>query len=129
MISSLPGFVVRPFSLVKQQVYLNSVGYNNTIQRCFAFACSREYHLTGEILDERRIENIKTLAVLYDKNVYLYHEDLAKLERYNRGGIGYIVLHKDINDVYSVVSYTDENGQHITLFSVYHPLIQGLLTL
>lgn len=113
--------VVRDF-IFKEQVLLLDESINNSMSRCVALACSTEYHMTGSYYNT---DDPLALATMYDKTLLVYDKQLSLVTSYNQEGAGCIILFKNGSN-YKLASILDDEGQHITCFSKFHPLVLSI---
>lgn len=102
---------------------------DQSVARSFAFGCTRDYLLTGEVEEEVQLEDVKILALRYDRKVYLYQQLDNSVEVFNLEGHGCLVLHRDLNEITSLVVESHASyghGDYQTQFSIYSPLIRAI---
>jgi hypothetical protein len=95
---------------------------------CLSMAVSLEYRLDRRLLTN--VNNIDYVSQLTGRRVLVYDAETKIVKIHNDQGYGYIVLYiqqeKYPENDYWLVT-VDENGEQITTFSQYHPLIEKLL--
>lgn len=108
----------------KEVQLISMIEEDDSLSRCVALATSMEYHMTGEFTS---IASPEVLAGMYDKVLLIYDTRTKTLERCNDVGVGHVLLFRLDKETYQLASVPDGDGQYITCFSIYHPLIVELL--
>lgn len=105
--------------------YLIRPTFGDSIQDCVSLATSASYRTNGVLTTKST--NLQNIASDLGKVIYLYRAETVSVIKVNEHkGVGYIIIHEDLDGNNTLVSERESTGKYITQFSVYSQIVSSM---